>query len=285
LIESTNQLTERARSRLRRFRLLDQAYKKFAYAHLRQLQTARIMQYGRFAIARCFEAEFVLDLAQLHDFMMLRAFESAGCYESGTTRTLLQSVRPGMRVVDVGANNGYYSVLMAKRVGDSGQVFAFEPSPNAFSRLLSNVGHNGVSRVVKCANVALSDRFGKSLLYASAVEDGLDSLVVKTDKWAEVTTSTLDRELTDLNIDFVKIDAEGSEASIMAGMTKLIERNPRLEVIVEWNPDLSSTTLPAKLIPRFNVFSIDETTATCGDLRPVLDWTELEFCNLFCRPA
>jgi FkbM family methyltransferase len=280
----TERLTEGVRARLRGLRPIDRAYKSLAYSRLRNLQAAYVKRFGRYTKSRVFDSEFILDLAQLHDFMLLRAIESQGCYEPGTTRTLLKLLQPGMTVADVGANNGYYSVLFARRVGEHGQVLAFEPNPRAFNRLLVNVRHNGVEGVVRCFNLALSDSVGTTRLYESRIEDGLDSIVAESEDWVEVTTTTMDRLFSGQTVDVVKIDTEGSEVAIILGMTAVMEGNPRLQAVIEWIPELSSGKLPAVLIPRFDVCSINESSTANCDLRPVLDWTRLEFCNLLCRP-
>jgi predicted methyltransferase len=72
--------------------------------------------------------------------------------ERNETRTLLESLEPGMTVVDVGANVGYYTILMSKKVENSGKVFAFEADPLNFSILEYH------SKRYRCANLVLEQK-------------------------------------------------------------------------------------------------------------------------------
>jgi FkbM family methyltransferase len=78
-------------------------------------------------------------------------------YESRFRQTMLALVREGDCVWDVGANAGYYSRLFAERVGQRGQVFAFEPDPRVLARLEQSVRLLGNVTIVP---VALADRDG-----------------------------------------------------------------------------------------------------------------------------
>src|SRR4051812_5159338 len=60
-------------------------------------------------------------------------------YEEAVEKTLLELLRPGMRVADVGAHIGFDTILMARAVGESGEVLAFEPDPANMARLKRNV--------------------------------------------------------------------------------------------------------------------------------------------------
>lgn len=65
-----------------------------------------------------------------------------GYYEEDETRAISQLVRPGMTVLDIGANIGYYTLLMADLVGPLGRVHAFEPNPTMVVRLRCNIAQN-----------------------------------------------------------------------------------------------------------------------------------------------
>ena len=69
-----------------------------------------------------------------------------GFWEIWVTRLIASRVREGMTCLDVGANVGYYSVLMADLVGQTGQVIAVEPIPTTFRLLSRNLAHNGFLR-------------------------------------------------------------------------------------------------------------------------------------------
>ena len=68
-------------------------------------------------------------------------------YEPFETSLLSAEIRPGMRIVDVGANIGYYTLLFSKLTGASGHVFAFEPEPENFGLLQRNLARNDRTNV------------------------------------------------------------------------------------------------------------------------------------------
>ena len=128
-------------------------------------------------------------------------------------------LRPGMRALDIGANYGVYSVGMGKAVGPTGRVWAFEPSPSTFRFLQHTLASNNLSRV-DADDCALSDRAGRGRL-SMQTNSELNSLVYDlAESGEEVRVETLDGAAARhgmRGIDFVKLDAEGAEARIVAG--------------------------------------------------------------------
>jgi FkbM family methyltransferase len=157
-------------------------------------------------------------------------------------------LKPGMNVVDVGANIGLYSILAAKRLGPGGNVWAFEPSPESFVRLKKNLLLNGC-RDVQPYRVALSDRadtvmhlksdrgFGDAYRYLVATTGGggaqgesLEEVPVTTlDRWAEVNGVG--------HIDFLKVDIEGGELRMLRGTKDVLRTNPGIVVFFESEED------------------------------------------------
>jgi FkbM family methyltransferase len=154
-------------------------------------------------------------------------------------------VRPGMTVVDAGAHIGYYTRLFAELVGPAGRVLAVEPERENYSLLLRNIP-SGTHEYVEAVDVALSDEEGEATLYVAAGHS-IHSLVhgyMPADEAVSVRVTTLDRLLEDRGIervDFVKIDVEGAEPRVLAGMMRTIARSPGLAMIVECNPDAIHT--------------------------------------------
>jgi tRNA G37 N-methylase Trm5 len=92
-----------------------------------------------------------------------------GSFEPAETELMRQRVRPGATVLDIGANIGYFTLLMARCVGPSGHVYAFEPEPKNFELLQHNVRRNNYANVT-CGQAAkaISVESGKFLiLYAT----------------------------------------------------------------------------------------------------------------------
>ncbi len=141
-----------------------------------------------------------------------------GVYEISGTRFVENVLEPGMTLVDVGANGGYYSLIAARLVGIQGRVHAFEPAAGPFQRLQRNLGLNRFDNVI-INRTAVAAILGRATMYPSAVEsnDGLGSLRRghgRLPVGEEVSVITLDHyaeALPDKRIDLVKVDVEGAK--------------------------------------------------------------------------
>jgi len=87
-----------------------------------------------------------------------------GSYEPNTTKLLKRFLKPGMWAIDVGANIGAFTLIMARQVGETGRVLAIEPYPFVAERLVENLSLNRMLnvQVVMCA---LADRSKTATLY------------------------------------------------------------------------------------------------------------------------
>lgn len=164
----------------------------------------------------------------ISDSLGLNIYLNAPTSDAFELQLLSALVRPGDVCIDVGANIGLYTVLMAAATGPAGKIYAFEPAPRTFEILRSNIEANGLKTVIATA-AAISDAKGSATLHLTA-ETGLTSLgntnrgtVVAT---ADVPTLTLDafaREHGIDGIDFLKIDVEGYEGHVLRGGASLLE--------------------------------------------------------------
>jgi FkbM family methyltransferase len=141
-------------------------------------------------------------------------------------RTFLE---PGMRAIDVGANYGVYTVAMGRAVKSDGAVWAFEPTEQTLGFLRQTVTANSLSNVSVCP-VALSDHAGTGFLSLQANCE-LNTLVAGAAPSAQpVQLSTLEAQHAALGmgtIDFIKLDAEGAELSIIDGSRRFFsEQSP-----------------------------------------------------------
>jgi FkbM family methyltransferase len=152
----------------------------------------------------------------------------SGAYERPVVRTFERIVRPGMTVVDVGANVGYYTVLASRLAGPTGKVFAFEPDPRMFAYLVRNVQDNRCTNVV-ARQAAVSDRAGRLGFAADA--GGTDGHV--SPQGVESVEAVALDDLTG-SIDVVKMDIEGGEVHALAGMSGLVARCP-VTIVVEYH--------------------------------------------------
>ena len=106
----------------------------------------------------------------VHNAEELRLLESAGGAggEQRVIELLVNFLRPGDVVYDVGGNVGLFSVVLARAVGRAGTLVVFEPQARNFQHLCANLQLNGLTNA-RCYRKALGDRSGEALLYASQV--------------------------------------------------------------------------------------------------------------------
>ncbi|HKI21375.1 MAG TPA: FkbM family methyltransferase [Isosphaeraceae bacterium] len=162
-----------------------------------------------------------------------------GEWEIGESAEMRRLIRPGDTVVDVGANVGWYTLLASSRVGDSGRVIAFEPAQGSLSLLRKSITANYRSNV-SVEPKALSDRRGSITLHIHETNRGGHSILEDAGRTAsvEVETVTLDEYLggRESEIGLVKIDVEGAEGLVLAGMRETLRKRLPRTVIVEFNP-------------------------------------------------
>lgn len=155
-------------------------------------------------------------------------------FEEGEQSFMLEFLKQGMFFFDIGAHQGIYTLLASKKVGSSGQVFAFEPSPRELRRLRWNLFLNRC-RNVRVVPSALGSREGVAELFVClGQETGCNSLrppaVSEPTKSTQVLVTTLDSYLQKHHIDlvdFIKLDVEGAELEVLKGATKLLSHNSR----------------------------------------------------------
>lgn len=154
-------------------------------------------------------------------------------YERENFLFLNQHLKPGMNVIDVGAHIGLMSVAIASKVGASGKVYAFEPTPTTVNILKHTIRLNKVENIF-VEPVALSDKKGTMTFYISNYEaDNSNSLVNndrrdRDEKSIEVEVNTIDDFVKDRKIsrlDFLKIDAEGAELHVLKGASSTIAKD------------------------------------------------------------
>jgi FkbM family methyltransferase len=147
-------------------------------------------------------------------------------------------LKPGMMVVDVGANVGLLTRLFCRSVGAQGRVFAIEPDPLTFQFLEFNTSSFTNKEL---AQYAISDNHEPALLHLNPTSGMGNSLLNKNYSGESVPVSciSLDEFLKkhgNLPVDVIKIDVEGAELSVLRGMRQTIARLPQLKVIIEYCP-------------------------------------------------
>lgn len=141
---------------------------------------------------------------------------------------LLRWLRPGMTVIDIGANLGTYSLPLARRVGPHGLVFAYEPASEPRSLLERSRTINRADNLqVIAAAVSDRPREGQIVLGASSELNSLEGSGPVESIWI-TSLDAEDRSRGWASIDFVKIDAEGEEERILDGGKSFFERHSPL---------------------------------------------------------
>lgn len=157
-----------------------------------------------------------------------------------------ENLRPGDYSIDLGAHIGFHTITMAKIVGEQGKVFAFEPHPETFSILRKNVEANNCKNVI-LVQKAVSDCSGNASLFledegGNFLGSSLYHLRGGGNNFVSVATTTLDdffevedeRELS--RISFIKMDIEGFETRALSGMKKLLSKNKKIKLLLEFYP-------------------------------------------------
>jgi FkbM family methyltransferase len=165
-----------------------------------------------------------------------------GVWEPDLTAWISRQLRPGDVFVDVGANVGYYSLLAATLVSNTGAVIAIEASPTVFRQLEANLARNRAVNV-RAVNVAASDQRGQVQLFRGPEHNLGETSVFQAPGFAPDGTVAaaplgdilLPEELSRARL--VKMDVEGAEAAVLAGFAPLLSACRRdLELIVELHP-------------------------------------------------
>ncbi len=177
----------------------------------------------------------------------LSTLSISGVFGPRDTQTVKDNVFSGNIVVDLGANIGYFTCLLAKIVGEDGKVFAFEPDPRNLKLLRRNIQENDYNNVI-IADKAVSDVNGSCTLYSSQKKFGanriFESKKNQTQDFIPIKSETIclddyfEKQNLLKKIDFIKIDIEGSEFRAFNGMKKILELNNNLKIFTEIAPSL-----------------------------------------------
>jgi FkbM family methyltransferase len=218
-----------------------------------------------------------------------------GRYDEYLRRWLIEFLRPGMNVLDVGAHVGYFSLIAARQVGPTGKIWAFEPVPENYRLLHKNISRNGYTNVMAVPQ-GISNRKGPLSLYLSGIVSGAHSVVRDQGSRAQVIVqaTTLDEFLANAgwpHVDLVKMDIQGAEMMALQGASQFLARNRPLKLIVEFWPAglAASGTDPKEFLARLVDlgFTVSWAPKKTGRLKPVesdevIDVADREGVDLLC---
>jgi FkbM family methyltransferase len=166
-----------------------------------------------------------------------------GYWESWLTQLLARIVKPGAVCLDIGANFGYYSLLLAELCGTGGKTISIEPNPHICNFLKSTQFLNGWQ--FDLVQAALSDKKGEAVLTITDRELGGGTIkpndLIPGRTQVSVPTISVDELMKEKNIDrvdVIKMDVEGVEPLVFAGMRQTISDNPNIQMIIEYTPSI-----------------------------------------------
>lgn len=176
------------------------------------------------------------DLLVLANEDVGRSIHFGGQYEPAETRYLAKNITAGSVCVDIGANVGYFTMLMAQ-AASAGSVHAFEPIPLNAALLRASVGINGFTNI-SVNQCAVGDHKG-NISFAQSSDSAYSSLRdterKPIDRTLSVPIITLDDYLDRAGIyriDVLKADVEGAEGLVVAGASRLLSNEARRPRIV-----------------------------------------------------
>jgi len=226
-----------------------------------------------------------------------------GYFEPFQTELVKSMVKPRAIVVDVGANIGYYTLILARLVGPEGRVFAFEPDPENFALLKKNIETNGYDNVI-LVQKAVSNVTGPMKLFKEKTKNTSASIWQMPHSRSQVTieATTLDDFLDAYpeyaeSISLIKMDIEGAEGLALQGMIRTLERNRSVAITSEIHGvGLEACGTPVgEYIRRWQElgFTVEEISEEEKEIRPVdvesfsrlYTADQHTYTNILCRRA
>lgn len=199
-----------------------------------------------------------------------------------------KTVKPGMTVIDIGANIGQYTLLAAERIGNSGRVISFEPADDNFDILQRNVEMNGFGDRVQLIKNAVGSSIG-ICEFVLATDGGSNSIYQKstnqsTVKRINVPCVTLDSIFMSQDfdrVDLIKIDAEGADFEVIKGAQKTLKKyHPVLFVEFAERVLIKFGTTPIEMLRFLRQLGYEAHIFTRGGLRLLRDGDDISNCNI-----
>lgn len=198
------------------------------------------------ALGRNVHFELDLDPANKHHNNLIAHLQGGACYDEEVAWLLLRTLQPGDFAVDVGANLGFFTLMMSQLVGEDGAVTAIEPVPENVVQLRAHIENNAISNVTVFEGPLWKST--EIMPFHINVDDQGGSALWPPERWWEnvntkvrpqvirMATATLDYLLLDDECPkMIKIDTEGADQAILEGAQKILAWHPEY-IAVELNP-------------------------------------------------
>jgi len=253
----------------------------------------KVVARGRSTITRNIQgSRMLLDTS---DMVLSKTLFFTGIWEKEVTDLLRAITKEGMVFADVGAHIGYFTLLGARLVGETGRVFAFEPDAKNFTLLSRNVATNRCGNVF-LVNKAITDRVGHASLFLEERNSGDHKLWPSLgQKGVDIETTSLDAFFEFRTPDIIKVDIQGAEMAALRGTDRLIRANPSLKLIIEFWPvglrgygDSPEALLEKLLEYGFRIYHITTRGLEATNPARLLKLCEaregeLKFTNIYCE--
>lgn len=188
----------------------------------------------RFYEKKIYNYRMVLDL---YDRGISRTLLLFGSREKEHKIMLEKYLRPGMTVLDIGANIGYYALMELSLIGEKGTLIAVEPSPSNIRNLRKNIELNGYENI-EIHQAAISEKAGVKKFFLSEMSNlntfhdtGTGSLHLSGET-VDVQAKTVGEIMQGRNLDLMRMDVEGHEVEVINGLLPQIERGELSPAII-----------------------------------------------------
>jgi FkbM family methyltransferase len=207
--------------------------------------------------------------------------ERAGTWEPAEGRLLLDLATPGCRFLDVGANIGYFSTLIAQQ-RPGATIDAVEPEPGNISLLKMNLWHNQVDATVWPLALSAGERTLPLRLSPHNAGDTRTN-TARPSQWYEVVAPAArgDDLFAGRGFDLVKLDVQGFELDVLQGMPLTLERSPGIVVVAEfWPTALRDRKVdPATVLRTYREMGFEIVTQVEDQLRRLEDNEIIAICD------
>jgi len=153
-----------------------------------------------------------------------------GIHEAESTAEIRDEIKPGMSIVEIGANIGYYAIIEAKIIGESGKIYAFEPSPTNMKTLKTNIALNSLDNIFTTYPYGVGSKSADQEFFlmskgnmSSFVPRKEDNIIKKVGT-VNIKVVSLDDffGINSVKIDYVRMDVEGFEFEVIKGMEGIL---------------------------------------------------------------
>jgi FkbM family methyltransferase len=172
-----------------------------------------------------------------------------GSWEPNYTTAFQKLLAPGAVVLDIGANHGFYSLTSVPHILPDGHIYAFEPSRSFYDLMCRSVSVNGYDSWITIENAALGEEPGEvDLVFdpnwsggANIANQALPILPAQSkfkfesEKVRCLVGDEFFKERPE-KVDAIKMDVEGAEGIVLAGMSGLVDRSPQVKIMMEFCP-------------------------------------------------